>query len=213
MSLVVEQLIADKVIKNELLVEAFRAINRQDFVRPEDKFEAEANAPLSIGCGQTISQPFTVAMMLEWLDPQPGERVLDVGSGSGWQTALLAQVVSRKPGGQVVAIERVPELKEFGEKNVAKYNYVSSGLARCVLGDGGFGYPASAPYNRIVVAAAAAHVPPPLLDQLAVGGRLVMPLGDDWSQTIVVVDKIGEKQYKEERHPGFIFVPLITKAE
>lgn len=213
MSLVVEQLIADKVIKNPLLVEAFRAINRQDFVRPEDKFEAEANAPLPIGSGQTISQPFTVAMMLEWLDPKPGERVLDIGSGSGWQTALLAHVVGRKPGGQVVAIERVAELKEFGEKNVAKYNYVSSGVARCVLGDGGFGYAECAPYNRIIAAAAAAHIPQPLLDQLTVGGRLVIPLGDDWSQSIVVVDKTGENEYKEEQHPGFVFVPLITEAE
>lgn len=213
MSLVVEQLIADKVIKNPLLVEAFRAINRQDFVRPEDTFEAEANAPLPIGFGQTISQPFTVAMMLEWLNPEPGNRVLDIGFGSGWQSALLAHVVGRQPDGLIVAIERVPELKEFGECNIAKYNFIKSGVVRCILGDGGFGYPEGAPYNRIIVAAAAAHIPQPLLNQLSVGGRLVIPIGDDWSQNIIVVDKIGDKQYKEERYPGFVFVPLITKAE
>ena len=140
MSLVIEQLIADGVIKNPLLVDAFRTIKRQDFVRPDDKSEAEANAPLPIGCGQTISQPFTVAMMLEWLNPQPGERMLDIGSGSGWQTALLAQVASRKEGGLVVAIERVPELKEFGEQNIAKYNFISSNTVKCVLCHCGFCY-------------------------------------------------------------------------
>ena len=212
MSLVIEQLIADRVIKNPLLVEAFRGIKRQDFVRAEDKYEAEANAPIPIGSGQTISQPFTVAMMLEWLDPRPSDRVLDIGSGSGWQSALLAHVVGHSDGGLVVAIERIAELKTFGEQNIAKYNYISSGIVKCFLGDGGFGYQEFAPYNRVIAAAGAAKIPEPLLDQLAIGGRLVMPVGDEWSQSIVVVDKIGDKQYKEERHAGFVFVPLITKA-
>ena len=207
---IVDALVNDETIKTPVIMAAFRSIERRDFILSEYQLEADVNAPLPIGHGQTISQPFTVASMLEWLQPQPGDRVLDIGSGSGWQTALLAHIVSQQPGGKVVAIERIPELKALGEKNIEKYGFVSSGVVHCLVGDGALGAPDYAPYQRIIAAAAAPQVPALLKEQLALGGRLVMPIGNEWSQAIVVVDKTSNHTYKEQRHPGFVFVPFVS---
>lgn len=206
----VDDLIQSQVLKTPSIIEAFRHINRTDFLPEEYRLEAEVNAPLPIGHGQTISQPLTVALMLEWLSPEAGERVMDVGSGSGWQTALLAYIVSQQTGGLVIAIERISELKNFGEKNITKYDYIKSGVVKCFAKDGALGQTEFAPYDKIIIAAAAPRVPQKLLSQLKTDGRLVMPMGDEFTQTIVVIDKTGEDTYKEERHPGFAFVPFIS---
>ena len=122
----IDRLIKQGYLKTPLIIEAFRNIKRQDFVLEKLKDDADINAPLPIGYDQTISQPLTVAFMLELLQPKPGEKILDVGSGSAWQTALLAHCVGSPPvgGGKVFGIERIPELVEFGKKNISKYNFI-----------------------------------------------------------------------------------------
>lgn len=206
----IQQLIDQGYLKTEKIIKAFKKIKRQDFVLKEMQHEAVVNYPLSIGYGQTISQPLTVAFMLELLCPKQGQRILDIGSGSGWSTAILSEIIGEK--GKIFAIERVPELKTFGEENVSKYNFVKSGRAIFITGDGSKGLEKEAPFDRIHVAAAAQKVPEALLKQLAIGGKLVIPEGADL-QEIVLVEKIAEDKYKKEHFPGFTFVPLISDKE
>lgn len=223
MSQLINQLIEGAVLKTPRIISAFQKIKREDFMLPETKNEAEGNYPLPIGYGQTISQPFTVAFMLELLQPQKGNKVLDIGSGSGWTTALLAEIVG--PDGQVFAIELLPALKKFGENNVKKYfSTVTEGNIReCRLkvgpekppvqflcSDGTRGWPEKSPFDRILVSAAARQIPKELQNQLKIHGRLVIPVGQP-SQAIVVVDRISEKEYKEKKYPGFVFVPLVQE--
>jgi protein-L-isoaspartate(D-aspartate) O-methyltransferase len=204
----IDELIYEGYLKTPEIIEAFRKIKREDFLRAGDEEKAEINAPLSIGYGQTVSQPLTVAFMLELLDPGKGDRILDVGSGSGWTVALLSEVVGEK--GQVYGLEIIPELKNFAETNVSKYNFIKKGIAQIICADGYQGLPKCAPFDKIIVAAAAEEMPDKLLGQLKVGGRLVIPVGQQYeSQDMVVIDKTGEDEFKEERYPGFIFVPLV----
>jgi len=208
MSQLIEQLIKAGHLKTPRIISAFRKIKRKDFVLAETKDEVEGNYPLPIGFGQTISQPFTVAFMFELCQPKEGDRVLDIGSGSGWTTALFAEIVGES--GKVYGIELIPQLKEFGETNVKKYNFVSSGRAVFICGDGSKGLPQYAPFNIIHVAAAAADIPSVLLDQLAIGGRLVIPEGTT-TQDMVLITRISDRRFEEKRFPGFVFVPLITR--
>lgn len=184
---------------------AFRKVKREDFLPPGMAMEASINAPLPIGEGQTISQPLTVAFMLELLAPQPGQKVLDIGSGSGWTTAILAEIVG--PRGHVYAIERIPGLWEFGQRNVAKYRFANITMT---CADGSLGRPEHAPYDRIHVAAAAREVPKPLLDQLAVGGRMVIPTQANDLRLIVRKTK---DDYETLVYPDFLFVPLVEDHE
>lgn len=204
----IDSLISEGYLRTPDIIKAFKEIKREDFVLPEDKEAAQINAPLPIGYGQTISQPMTVAFMLELLQPKKGDKVLDVGSGSGWTAALLGEIVGGK--GRVYGIEIVEELKEFGEKNVAKYDNIFHGRVSILRTDGYGGLSEAAPFDKILVSAAAENVPNKLLEQLKIGGRLVIPLGRQFeTQDIVVIDKAGENEFKERRYPGFIFVPLI----
>ncbi|MBU1075390.1 protein-L-isoaspartate O-methyltransferase [Patescibacteria group bacterium] len=200
----VKDLIGQGYLRNPEIINAFYRIKRRDFLPEKMKEKDTINAPLHIGYGQTNSQPLTVAFMLEVLEPQEGDRILDVGSGSGWQTALLADIVGDQ--GHVYGIERIAELKDFGEKNARKYNFVNITVTH---GDGTKGLRAYAPYDKIVVAAAAQEIPQKLIDQLKVGGRLVIPVGDT-IQDIVVVEKLAEDKIKTKSYPGFQFVPLIS---
>lgn len=194
------------VLKSPAVIKAFESVDRADFVSDSYKKSAHANEPLPIGFAQTISQPHTVAFMLELLRAGPGQKVLDIGSGSGWTTALLAKIVG--PKGHVWAVEIIPALYEVGKANLAKFNF--SNLA--LLNSSGYeGYAPGAPFDRILVSAVAEEVPEKLLSQLAPHGRLVMPvLGPD-SHEICLCVKSKTGGIRKKYHPGFAFVPLIKK--
>lgn len=194
-------------LKTPKLTESFKRIKRVDFLPEEMQNLSELNEALPIGYGQTISQPLVVAFMLELLEPKEGEKILDIGSGSGWTTALLADIVG--PKGRVFAIEIVPELKEFGQKNTAKYNFVEKGIAQFICADGSKGYEKEAPYDKILASASAEKVPSSWRGQLKVGGRIVAPIGN----SIWLFVKKSEKQFQEIEHPGFAFVPLIENGQ
>ena len=179
---------------------AFRAVNRARFVPEELKSVVYADTALPIGEGQTISQPTVVALCLEWLHVQPGDRVLDVGSGSGWTTALLARMVG--PKGSVIGTERIPELVSFGSKNLSTYAFANANIEQA--GDE-LGKPEAGPFDRILVSAAADEIPEVLTKQLVDGGRMVISVRN----ALCVVDRIG-KHFKTVCHEGFMFVPLIT---
>lgn len=225
----VDSLIKDGYLKTPAIIEAFKAIDRADFVPEEHRHEAYVNASLPIGFGQTISQPLVVAFMLELLELKDGEKILDVGAGSGWTTALLAQITSKQstdhglrqggdgaPGGNplvvvssqrsVVAIELISELKQFAEQNINKYGFIKTGVVKLIRGDGARGYKREAPYDKIL-AGAAAHedIPAAWKSQVKIGGRIVAPVGAN----IRVIDKIGKNQYNTRDYFGFSFVPLI----
>lgn len=207
MTELIKNLIDEGYLKSVRIIEAFTKVKREDFIPEEHKSDAHLNIPLTIDYGQTISQPLTVAFMLELLQPVRGEKILDVGSGSGWQTALLAEIIG--PSGMVYAIERIPDLYKFGKRNVAAYGYQN---VKFICGDGTRGYKKAAPFDKIVVAAAAEiGIPDALLQQLKVGGRLVIPVGK-YEQEMVVVDKFSDRDYHEKRYPGFQFVPLVPRT-
>lgn len=208
----IETLVEEGYLRTRPVIEAFLAVDRADFVPAEFAEHAYANAPLPIGYEQTISQPLTVAFMLELLAPKPGDRVLDVGAGSGWQTALLAHIVSPRDGGRpeeplVVAVERVPELARMAEENVAKYGFVEKGIATVIEGDGARGANEFGSFDRIIAAATAEQIPAAWREGLKVGGRIVAPVGE----SVVVIEKTGADEFEEARYYGFHFVPLVTK--
>jgi protein-L-isoaspartate(D-aspartate) O-methyltransferase len=201
----IESLIEEGWLKTPRIIEAFRKIKRVDFLPENLKDLAELNEALPIGYGQTISQPLVVAFMLELLDPKEGEKILDIGSGSGWTTALLAEIVGQK--GKVIAIDIIPELVEFGKKNVAKYNFIEKGIVEFICADGSKGYQKESPFDKILVSATARECYPAWKEQLKVGGKIVTPIGT----SIWLFIKRSEKEFEGFEYPGFVFVPLIEK--
>ena len=202
--MLVDKLIERGYLKTPEIISAFKKIKREDFVREEYKDLAEIDEPLPIGYGQTISQPSTVAFMFELLQPKKGDRILDIGSGSGWTAALLAEIVGEK--GKVYSVEIIPELKEFGERNVAKYNFVKKGIVKFICSDGSRGLPSESPFDKILVSASATKIPSALKNQLKNNGRMVIPVGN----SIFLVIKKNNK-YEEKEFEGFSFVPLVSK--
>ncbi|MDI6778501.1 MAG: protein-L-isoaspartate O-methyltransferase [Patescibacteria group bacterium] len=204
MDSLVRDLIYQGYLKTNRVIDAFSKVKRVDFVPEDLESAAQANIPLPIGQGQTISQPLTVAFMLEKLDPHPGNKVLDVGAGSGWTTALLALIVGKK--GKVIGIEKLKELCGFGTNNISKYHLIEGGRAKIICADGSKGYVNESPYDRILVSAAADEIPKELKKQLKIGGRLVIPVkGSIW-----VLEKKSDRDFREEEYPGFAFVPLVS---
>ena len=189
-----------KVLQDPLVKEAFSKIDRGDFVSEDYLYEAYQDYPLPIGQGQTISQPTTVAFMLEKLEITPGQKILDVGSGSGFTTALLAQMTGE--AGEVYAVEKLPELVELGRNNLKKYTFDN---AEIFESGEMVGLPEHAPYDRILVSAASRQLPEALVDQLEAGGIIVIPIGESICK---IIKKDDEKLEKKE-YPGFLFVPLI----
>jgi len=201
----VNDLVKEGWLKTPRTIEAFSKIKRVDFLPEDIKDLAEEDTALSIGFGQTISQPQVVAFMLELLESKPGEKILDIGSGSGWTTALLAEIVGKK--GKVFALETIPELKEFGERNVSKYGFIDRGTVEFLCTDGSRGLENKAPFDRILVSATAVKFYQAWRDQLKLGGKIVLPLGSSiWEFT-----KIGDDNFEEKEYPGFVFVPLVEK--
>lgn len=180
--------------------QAFKRTPRAKFLPPDMAGLARFDNALPIGFGQTISQPTTVQLMLEWLEVEPGNKILDVGSGSGWTTALLSHLTG--VGGHVYAVEIIPELVEFGRTNCARL-----GIKNVKVYQAGkdCGLPRFGPYERILVSAAAEEVPNELLDQLKVGGKMVIPVRHE----ILEIEKLGPDKYETTNHPGFVFVPLV----
>ncbi len=203
MERLIKELVKDGYLKSPGIIEAFEKIKRADFVPESEREMAYYNIPLPIGRGQTISQPLTVAFMLELLQPKKGEKILDIGAGSGWQTALLSYLVGDE--GKVVAIERIPELKEMAEKNVGRYGFLEKGVTKIVLADGSKGYPEEAPYDRIIAAASGKSIPEVWKEQVKVGGRIVAPVHEE----MTVLDKTGPNKFEKKQYFGFIFVPLV----
>ncbi len=200
----IDDLIEKGWLKTAGIIEAFKKIKRIDFMPEDSKDLAELNEALPIGRGQTISQPLVVAFMLEQLQPEKGNKILDVGSGSGWTTALLSEIVGEQ--GKVIAIELVEELRDFGEKNASKYNFVKKGIAEFICADGSKGYEEQAPFDRILASASAFKIPLEWKKQLKIGGIIVTPI----KNSIWVFNKNSETDFEEIEHPGFAFVPLIT---
>jgi len=215
----VDSLIREGWLKTPRIIEAFRKVKRIDFLPEDMKDLAELNEALPIGSGQTISQPLVVAFMLELLQPQKREKILDIGSGSGWTSALLAYIVSggelkskikkqkSKIEGRVIAIEIIPELKEFGERNMAKYNFIERGIVEFILADGSKGYLKEAPFDKILASASAQKTSQSWKEQIKIGGIIVAPLGN----SIWMLRKKTESQFEEREYPGFVFVPLVSK--
>jgi len=201
----IDSLIDEGWLRTSRIIEAFRKIKRVDFLPENLKNLAELNEALPIGFGQTISQPLVVAFMIEKLKPEEGDKILDVGSGSGWTSALLAEIVGQE--GKVIAIEIIPELKEFGGKNTAKYNFIKEGRAEFICADGSEGYPREAPFDKILASATAEKLPSVWKEQLKIGGRIVTPI----VSSIWLFCKKSEEEFEETEYPGFAFVPLISK--
>ncbi len=190
-------------LKTDRIIDAFSEISRVEFVPGELYQDAEMDIALPIGFGQTISQPLVVAFMLELLEPKKGQKILDVGSGSGWTTSLLAFIVGKK--GRVVALERIRELKDFGEKNADKYGYVRDKIAEFHNLEGSQGFSEEAPYDRILVSASLEEVPPAFKKQLKIGGKMVIPIRN----SIFYFEKKSETDFFREEFPGFYFVPFV----
>lgn len=193
--------LAGRGVSNSRVLEAFRTVPRESFVPPSLSDLAYEDNPLDIGIGQTISQPYTVAFMTQLLDPQPAEIILEVGTGSGYQAAILSRLCQR-----VYTIERFEELGKKAEKVLRQLGYDN---VEIIIGDGSLGLPEKAPFDAIIVTAGAPKIPQPLLDQLKVGGRLVIPVGKPMQEMLKITKT--EKGLEEESHPGFRFVPLVGK--
>jgi protein-L-isoaspartate(D-aspartate) O-methyltransferase len=183
---------------------AMNEVPRHEFVPESELREAYDNHPLPIGHGQTISQPYIVALMTDLVDPEPGDVVLEIGTGSGYQAAVLAGLVEK-----VYSIEIIEPLADQAKARLARLGY---GNVETRLGDGYFGWEEHAPFDAIVVTAAASHVPPPLIEQLKPGGRMVIPVGGRFQvQYLLLVEKAAAGEIVTRQITAVRFVPLTGK--
>lgn len=196
----VEYQLKSRGIQNPNVLHAMEKVPRHLFVPEELQEYAYEDHPLSIGCGQTISQPYMVAIMTELLELKPSDKVLEVGTGSGYQTAILAELAQ-----YVISIERIHELAEEAKKRLTNLGYTN---IKIICGDGSKGYPPEKYYDAIIVTAGSPEVPESLKKQLNEGGRLVIPVGGTNLQVLLKIIKQGN-DYLIEKHTSCIFVPLI----
>lgn len=196
----VERQIEARGIRNPRVLAAMREIPRHIFIPPPYDRSAYEDNPLPIGNGQTISQPYIVALMTELLKPEPDNNVLEIGTGCGYQAAILSKLVKN-----VTSIERIPAVADLAKLNLAALGILN---VEVITTDGTLGYPENAPYNGIIITAATPSVPKPLLEQLAENGRLVAPVGGREVQELIVLSK-HHGIISQELHGGVRFVPLI----
>lgn len=198
----VRRQIEGRGIFDPLILDAFREVPREEFVDEGQRKWAYDDHPLPIEAGQTISQPYIVALMIQAAQVEPGDKVLEVGTGSGYAAAVMSRIAR-----EVVGIERQHDLVEVARERLHRLGYDN---VRIVEGDGTRGWPDEAPFDAILAAASGSHVPQPLLDQLSAGGRLVMPVGEPgWVQELVKVTKRLDGTTEQQNLGGVRFVPLI----
>ncbi len=201
----VDYWIKEGIIVDKRLIKAFEAVPREDFISPDYVGEAYGDYPLPIGYGQTISQPSTIMIMTEALELRPGDKVLEIGTGCGYQAAILAKMAG--PDGKVITTEIIPELAELAKSNLERI-YIKN--VEVIPVDGSGGFPAYAPYDRIIVTAACPEIPHVLVEQLKEEGVIVAPVGPLHSQQMIKARK-EEGKLKTESLGFFIFVPLRGK--
>ncbi len=194
----IARMIENKALKTPRLLEAFRKMDRGDFVPAASKADAYADRPLPLAVGATISQPTVVAIMLELLQPGQGDTILDIGSGSGWTTALLSACVGS--GGSVTGTEIIPDLVAVGRENLARFGITNAAI---LPADDQLGLPGKL-FNRILVSAAAREIPDGLVRQLTIGGTMVIPVGTSLHK----VTRVSAENIQTEAREGFVFVPL-----
>jgi protein-L-isoaspartate(D-aspartate) O-methyltransferase len=197
----VERQIARRGVRSEPVLRAMRRVPRHAFVPDSSQAAAYDDSPLPIGTGQTISQPYIVAYMTELLELESDDRVLEIGTGSGYAAAVLAEIVD-----EVFTVERHANLAETARKRFTDLGYENVHVRE---GDGTKGWPEAGPFDAIIVAAGGPQVPESLKHQLAQGGRLVIPVGSSYSQQLLRIRRVGEEEWKTEMLSGVRFVPLV----
>ncbi len=200
MQALINAMVTSGILRTAEIIDAFHRVDRKYFIPDAFSDHMYSDRPLPIGESQTISQPSTVAFMLELLQPQKGDKILDIGSGSGWTTALLCSIVGEE--GSVLGLERVDLLVKEGRKNLSKFAFGQ----QCHIEKAGstLGIPGEK-FDKILVSASAEEIPVSLFDQLDTGGILVIPVRN----SIFRFEKISESEVRKEEYPGFVFVPLI----
>ncbi len=202
----VDRYIVGAGIKDPFVIEAMRSVPRHEFVLKENLNLAYRDTALPIDAGQTISQPFVVAFMTEALELDAGDAVLEVGTGSGYQAAVLAEIVE-----SVFSVEIIDQLAESARARLQRLGYDN---VTVVAGDGYYGLPAHAPFDAIIVTAAAGHIPPPLLEQLSPHGRLIIPVGPVYSvQTLILVQKAADGSITTRQMLPVRFVPMTGAVQ
>jgi protein-L-isoaspartate(D-aspartate) O-methyltransferase len=200
----VDSLIRKGYVRSPEVADAMRKVPREAFVPDRIREDAYIDSPLPIGSGQTISAPHMVAIMVEASDLRPGHKVLEIGAGSGYHAAVVAELVT--PGGHVYTVERHADLAEFARRNIEGAGYGSAVTVIC--GDGSRGMPEHAPYDRIFVACGAPDIPRPLLEQVSDGGSVLVPVGGRFYQDLVKLERKGDK-FTRRSLGGCVFVPLV----
>ncbi|AUB59509.1 protein-L-isoaspartate O-methyltransferase [Methanobacterium subterraneum] len=203
----VEKLFNQGYINTEKVKEAMLKVPREEFMPPENSSYAYLDRPFPIGKGQTISAPHMVAIIAEKLELTDGMRILEIGTGLGYNAAVVAEIAGNE--GHVYTIERIPALVEKSRENLNKTGY--SDRVTVIEGDGTIGYPDKAPYDRIYGTASAPKIPEPLKKQLKIGGKLIMPMGSDYYQELVLVMRISDDDFQTRNLGGVVFVPMIGK--
>jgi len=198
----VEEQLIPRGISNQRVLDVFYKVERHKFIPEEQRDNAYADFPIPIGAGQTISQPYIVALMTECLDLSGSEKILEIGTGSGYQAAILAQLSK-----DVCSIERFEVLAKKAKMLFDELGYKN---IKIKIGDGTLGWEEEAPFDRIIITAASPEVPSPLTEQLKDGGKLILPLGEMLSQVLTRVEKMNNKLYSKEICPC-VFVPLVGK--